>query len=109
MTVRFLIHCIILLSIAILSVTLFRSILVIICPSFSLGPGILYAFGIAVGFKRVFDVFTFSHLAFIGCLVIETTLTSHQTSRRFESESSLLFCRSLKRNGSHPFLRIFSF
>lgn len=54
MTVRFLIHCVMLLSVVTISVTLFQSISVIMFPSFSLDPRILYAFGIAVAFKRVF-------------------------------------------------------
>lgn len=43
--------------------------------------GIFYVFGITIVFKSIFDHFTFNHLAFIGCPVIETTLTSHRISR----------------------------
>lgn len=45
----------------------------------------LYVFGITIGLQSIFGNFSFSHLACIGLPVIETTLTSHQPSRRFQS------------------------
>lgn len=42
----------------------------------------LYPFAITAGHRSVFDNFSISHLASVGFPVIETTLTSHQTSRR---------------------------
>lgn len=83
-TVRVLVHCIIL-FIIIISLILFQNILLYFHFFFNLDIRFLYAFGITVGLISIFGNFLFSHLISLGFPVIETTLTSLQTSRRFES------------------------
>lgn len=58
-TLRFLVHCIILLIIVV-SIILFQSILVILFPSFQRKyTRILYALGITIGLKSIFGNFIF--------------------------------------------------